>query len=126
MTRLSRAIPTSSSIAYRARFFFGAAAAVGAVLDRLSENPKAYVVDFTAVPIIDSTAAATIGGFVRKGRHRGAGVFISGATPAIQNVLAAHGLQPPLVHFSATIESAVAAAHASIGAANLGAVPSAA
>ncbi|MGE3968981.1 MAG: SulP family inorganic anion transporter, partial [Dongiaceae bacterium] len=41
-------------------FFFGAAASVAAAIDRIGEQPKAYVVDFSAVPIVDSTAAATI------------------------------------------------------------------
>ena len=50
-------------------FFFGAAASVGAALDRIGEHPKAYVIDFSAVPIIDSTAAATIEGFTRKARR---------------------------------------------------------
>jgi SulP family sulfate permease len=36
-------------------FFFGAAATVAAGLDRLAEHPKAYVLDFSAVPLIDST-----------------------------------------------------------------------
>ncbi|HWL47675.1 MAG TPA: SulP family inorganic anion transporter, partial [Sphingomonadaceae bacterium] len=38
-------------------FFFGAAAAVGAALDRIGDYPKAYVVDFSAVPVLDSTGA---------------------------------------------------------------------
>ena len=33
-------------------FFFGAAASVGAALDRIGEHPKAYVIDFSAVPLI--------------------------------------------------------------------------
>ena len=37
-------------------FFFGAAASVGAALDRIGGAPKAYVVDLSAVPILDSTA----------------------------------------------------------------------
>ena len=54
-------------------FFFGAAAAVGAALDRIGEHPKAYVIDVSAVPVLDSTAAATIEGFARKARRHGAG-----------------------------------------------------
>ena len=41
-------------------FFFGAAASVGAAFDRIGAQPKAVIVDFAAVPILDSTAAATI------------------------------------------------------------------
>ena len=48
-------------------FFFGAAATVAAALDGIGEHPRALVIDFSAVPVIDSTAAVTIEGFVRKG-----------------------------------------------------------
>ena len=38
-------------------FFFGAAATVAAALDSIADSRKAYVVDFAAVPLLDSTAA---------------------------------------------------------------------
>jgi len=38
-------------------FFFGAASSVGAVLDNIASTHKAFVVDFAAVPFLDSTAA---------------------------------------------------------------------
>ena len=68
-------------------FFFGAAATVAAVLDRLAEQPKTYVIDFSAVPVLDSTAAATIEGFVRKAHRRGAAVWIAGARRSIVALL---------------------------------------
>ncbi len=43
-------------------FFFGAAAGVAAALDRIGEHPRAYVIDFSAVPMINSD---------RRGDHRG-------------------------------------------------------
>jgi SulP family sulfate permease len=92
-------------------FFFGSAASVGAVLDRIAEYPRAYVIDFSAVPVLDSTAAATIDGFVRKVRRHGALVFISGAQRTIRRTLLAHGIRPPHVRFKTTIASAVEAAH---------------
>lgn len=98
-------------------FFFGAAATVGAVLDRLAERPKAYVIDLSAVPILDSTAAATVEGFVRTARGRGAAVYIAGARPPIRRALLVHGVRPPRVRFKATTADAVAAAHAAAGAA---------
>jgi SulP family sulfate permease len=92
-------------------FFFGAAATVGAVLDRIAEHPKAYVIDFAAVPMLDSTAAATIEGFVRKARRQGAAVFIAGARPAIRRALLTHGVRPPGVRFRSSLSDAIAAAH---------------
>jgi len=88
-------------------FFFGAASAVGAALDRIGENPKAYVIDFSAVPIIDSTAAATIEGFARKARQKGAAVFIAGARAPIRLILLKHGVRPPHVRFETNLADAV-------------------
>lgn len=97
-------------------FFFGAAAAVGTVLDRLAERPHAYVLDLSAVAVLDSTAAATLHGFVRQARGRGAAVFIAGARPGIARVLRAHGVCAPAVGFSPTAAEAVAAGRALAGA----------
>lgn len=91
-------------------FFFGAAAGVAAALDRIGEHPKAYVVDFSAVPVIDSTAAATIEGFARKARRQGATVTIAGARRPILRALLAHGVRPPLVRFKADPAEALATA----------------
>ncbi len=91
-------------------FFFGAAAAVGAALDRIGEHPKAYVIDFSAVPVLDSTAAATIDGFARKARRQGAALYIAGARPQIRRVLLTHGVRPPHVRFKTKLADAVAAA----------------
>lgn len=88
-------------------FFFGAAAMVGAALDDLAETPKAYVIDVAAVPVLDSTAAATIAGFARKARRAGVGVIVSGASLAIRRVLLRNGVKPPEVQFSARVEDAI-------------------
>jgi len=95
-------------------FFFGAAASVGAVLDNIAEHPKAHVIDFSAVPMLDSTAAATIDGFVRKAQRRGAAVYIAGARPSVRRVLLMHGVRPPRVRFRTALEDAIAAAHGKV------------
>jgi SulP family sulfate permease len=97
-------------------FFFGAAGAVGAVLDRLAEHPKAYVIDFAAVPVLDSTAAVTIEGFVRKAQRHGAAVLIAGARPPIRRALLTHGVRPPRVRFKASLAEALAAARERVAA----------
>ncbi|MEJ0095458.1 MAG: SulP family inorganic anion transporter [Methylocella sp.] len=91
-------------------FFFGAAASVEAALDSIGEHPKAYVIDFSAVPMIDSTAAATIGGFARRARRHGSAIYLAGARPAIRRVLMTHGLRPPLVRFKNKLADALTAA----------------
>ena len=93
-------------------FFFGAAAAVGAVLDRLAEHPKAYILDVSAVPMMDSTAASTIEGFVRKAERQGAAIFIAGAPPPIRRALMGHDLKPPRIRFQPDLAAAIAAAKA--------------
>ena len=97
-------------------FFFGAAAGVGAALDRIAEHPKAYVIDFSAVPMVDSTAAATMEGFVRKARRHGALVYIAGARPAVRRTLLTHGVRPPLVRYRTGLDDAVAVARQAIAA----------
>ena len=92
-------------------FFFGAAATVASALDRLADQPKAYVLDVSAVPLLDSTAAATIAGFVRKARRRGAAVYVAGAKPPVRRLLLTHGLRPPELRFRSTLAEALAAAH---------------
>ena len=104
-------------------FFFGAAATVGAVLDRLAEHPKAYVIDFSAVPILDSTAAATIEGFVRKAQRQKASVFIAGAKPGIRRALLTHGVRPPRVRFRSSLPEAISAAHAKASGLEVEALP---
>ena len=92
-------------------FFFGAAATIGAALDRVADNrARAFVVDVAQVPVLDSTAATTIEGFMRKAQRRGAMVYVSGATPAIRRVLLLHGVRPPAVHYRPTARDAVASA----------------
>jgi SulP family sulfate permease len=95
-------------------FFFGAAASVAAALDRIGEHPKAYVIDFSAVSVVDSTAAATIAGFVRKARRHGAAVFIAGAPPVARRELLAHGVRPPEVQYETNLADALADAHRGI------------
>jgi sulfate permease, SulP family len=99
-------------------FFFGAAAAVAAALDRIGEHPRAFVIDFSAVSVIDSTAASTIEGFVRKARRDDALIYISGAEVGTRRMLLRHGVRPPQVHFAAKLEAAMAAARAKIKAAD--------
>jgi sulfate permease, SulP family len=95
-------------------FFFGAAASVAAALDRIGEHPKAYVIDFSAVSVIDSTAVATIEGFVRKAHRHHALVYVSGALPAVRRNLLTHGVRPPSVRFARNLDDASAAARAKI------------
>ena len=74
-----RSRPTSWSIGSRGAFFFGAAAAVSSVLDRIGEHPKVFVLDFSDVPLVDSTAGKALEGFVHKLQQSGTHVYFAGA-----------------------------------------------
>ncbi len=95
-------------------FFFGAAATVGSLLDRIADRHKAFVVDFSAVPFIDSTAANTLAGVARKAQQSRVLLLISGASAATAKTLAAHGISAPEVTFAPTVAAAFDAAHAAI------------
>jgi SulP family sulfate permease len=91
-------------------FFFGAASAVSAVLDRIGEHPRAYVVDFSAVPWLDSTACMAVLGFTRKAARAGAAVYLTGANPRVRRTLLAHGARRPEVRFRRSVADGIASA----------------
>lgn len=93
-------------------FFFGAAASIGSVLDQIADTHRALIIDFSAVPFVDSTAANTIEVLAQKAERRGVSVYLTGAVQDSRRDLVAHGLRPPLVHYSDSIESAVREARA--------------
>jgi sulfate permease, SulP family len=87
-------------------FFFGAAAAIGSVLDRIADTHRVLIIDFSAVPFIDSTAAHTIDGLVRKATRKGVEVHFTGVSASVKKELTAHGIKPPAVQFDSSIEAA--------------------
>ncbi len=96
-------------------FFFGAAATVGAALDRLAEHPKVYVLDFSAVPILDSTGAITIAGFVEKAGRGGTQILITGANSTVRRALLRHGVRRPIARFIGQLEEALSSIQESRG-----------
>jgi SulP family sulfate permease len=93
-------------------FFFAAASTVSAVLDRIADQHKALVIDFSAVSLLDSTAANAIAGVVGGAARKGVTIYITGAKPYVRQNLANHGVRAPGAHFADSISDAVAAAHA--------------
>lgn len=99
----------SEIVVYRIRgvLFFGAAASIGAVLERISGTHKALIVDFAAVPFLDATGANVIESLARKMHRRGVRLYIAGADPAIRRTLLTHGVYPPYAIHEETIDAAL-------------------
>lgn len=89
-------------------FFFGAAASIGSVLDRIQDTHKALIVDFSGVPFLDSTGAHVMEGLARKAERGGVRLYVAGASPEISQSLAKHGVKPPAVRLAASIADALA------------------
>jgi sulfate permease, SulP family len=65
------------------------------------------VIDFAAVPLLDSTAANAIERIASTSKRRGVQVYVTGAAPSVRKMLLAHGLSGE-VAFRPDIETAVA------------------
>jgi SulP family sulfate permease len=86
-------------------FFFGAAATVGTVLDRIADKRRNFVLDCSKVPFLDSTAANVIAGTAHKASRAGVRFYIAGASPAVRRMLLSHGVRQPHVRYGASVES---------------------
>jgi SulP family sulfate permease len=89
-------------------FFFGATAAVSGVLDRIGQQPRIFVLDFSEVPIVDSTAANALAKFAEKLARVGTFVFLTGASASVRRSLLRAGLHKPLVRYAKSADHAVA------------------
>jgi SulP family sulfate permease len=93
--------------------FFAATASLRGVLDRIGERPKTFILDFADVPLVDSTAANSLKGFVRTLETAGTTVYFTGVHASVRRTLVTAGLRPPLVRYAASIQDAADAAAAS-------------
>jgi len=94
-------------------FFFAATATVRGVLDRIGEHPETFILDFSDVPLVDSTAAKSLEGFVKKLDRAGTKVFFTSARRGVRRTLLRAGLRTPLVTYAPSIEDAAEAARKS-------------
>jgi SulP family sulfate permease len=78
------------------------------VLDSIADTRKAFVVDFAAVPFLDSTAANAMSRVATKAKRQGIRLFITGASPTVRRVLLTHGVTPPRAKYRETIARAIA------------------
>ena len=90
-------------------WFFGAAARLGSVLDQVSERPRALVVDFAAVPLIDSSGAYSFALLARKMARKEGRLVISGASAEVRRVLYQAGVRGDQVLFVPDLDAVPAA-----------------
>ncbi len=93
-------------------FFFGATETVGSVLDRIGEVPRAFILDFEDVPLVDSSAAKVLRSTVAKLTRAGTTVYFTGTKPGVRAVLLKAGVRTPEVQYLPSVEDAAEAAHA--------------
>jgi SulP family sulfate permease len=99
----------SDVVVYRltGAFFFGTASMVGAVLDRIGDRHKAFVLDFAAVPFVDSTAANVIASLAQRTARHKVKFYLTGASPSVRRALLAAGVRPPLATYCGSIDDAL-------------------
>ena len=90
-------------------FFFGAASAVSATLERINEVPKAFILDFAQVSFVDSSAAHALQGFLKKMAKLGVPVYLTGGSLHVRRELIRNGIKKPDVRYSQSVESCLAA-----------------
>lgn len=70
-------------------FFFGATAEVSIALDRMGEHPRAIVLDFSEVPLIDTTAVNALAAFAKKFDRTKTKIYLVGLRPDLKRALVA-------------------------------------
>jgi sulfate permease, SulP family len=90
-------------------FFFGAASTVSATLERINEVPKAVILDFSAVPFVDSSAAHALHGFLAKAAKHQTPVYLTGTSLHVRRELVSSGIKKPAVRYGKTIEACLEA-----------------
>jgi SulP family sulfate permease len=86
--------------------FFGAAATMVSTLERIGKMPAQLIIDLSAVPMVDSTAAKGFETFAHRLHSDGTALVIAGARPAVRRVLTKAGLAEPVVTYAASVEDA--------------------
>lgn len=98
-------VPRSDRVVYHldGPYFFGAAAQLGGVLDRIAEAPRALVLDMSGVPLIDSSGARGFHSLAARARKRGGQLYLVGLRPSLRRQLENQGLAEPEVRFRADL-----------------------
>lgn len=98
----------------RGPLFFGAASRIAMAFEAAFPPPKAFIVDFSDVPLADATGAAALSRFIDQCRRHGVFVILVGLHPEVRAVFdALHLLSQPHIVIATTHLDAIrlAAAH---------------
>lgn len=87
-------------------WFFGAAARLGAMLDQVAERPRAFILDFADVPMIDSSGAHSMELLAHKMARKGGRLVLIGTRPEVRIALHKAGVREPLARFLPDLETA--------------------
>jgi SulP family sulfate permease len=104
----SRGRPGRAGVPHQRRVLLWRSSTVGTVLDSIADTRKAFVVDFAAVPFLDSTAANAMSRVATKAKRQGIRLFITGASATVRRVLLTHGVSPPRAKYRETIARPIA------------------
>ena len=75
--------------------------------DRIAGQRKSFILDCSAIPFIDSTAANVLEVAAAKSARAGVRFIIAGASPQVRRMLYSHNVRPPHVRFRSSVEKAV-------------------
>lgn len=87
-------------------WFFGAAARLGAMLDQVAERPRAFILDFADVPMIDSSGAHSMELLAHKMARKGGRLVLIGTRPEVRIALHKVGVREPLARFLPDLDTA--------------------
>lgn len=91
-------------------FFFGAAAKLGEVLDRIRKPPKVFILRMRLVPLIDATGEHALEDFLHRCEARGTRLILSAVQPQPRRVLMQLGIDETRVTFAPDTPAAIAQA----------------
>jgi sulfate permease, SulP family len=71
-------------------FFFGAASSVSSVLEQIADRHKAFIVDLSGVPFLDSTGANALKALANRAAKHGVFLVLAGANSGVSREISAH------------------------------------
>jgi len=92
-------------------FFFGTAADVTSVLERIGSRPQILIVDFGSVSMCDGSAAHAFASMAIRLHAAGTKILLSGLRTDVAHLLAQEGVSAPIVTLVIDVKEALSLAH---------------